>query len=166
MKRFLHTIDQISEWSGKIFAYLLLITMLIIGFEVVMRLLGNPQIWAFDVTLFCAGATYVVGGAYTLLHNRHVKMDVLYVRLPPRVQSLLDCITWPGFIVFCGILLWIGGMRAWESTLVREFFFSAFEPPVWPFRWMIPLGGFLILLAGLAKFIRDFHVAVRGKRLD
>jgi len=166
MKRFLHTIDLISEWSGKIFAYFLLVTMLIIGFEVVMRLFGNPQIWTFDITLYTAGTVYVVGGAYTLLKNRHVKMDVLYVRLSPRVQSLLDLLTLPGFIVFCGILLWIGGMRAWESTLVREIFFSAFEPPVWPVRWMIPLGGLLIILQGLAKAVRDFHMVVTGNRLD
>jgi len=166
MNRFLHTIDWISLWSGRVFSYLLLATMLVIGFEVFMRLFDKPQLWAFDVTLFCAGTTYVVGGAYTLLHNRHVKMDVLYARLSPRTQSILDCVTLPGFVVFCGILLWLGAVRGWESVLAREAFFSAFEPPVWPFKLMIPLGGFLILLQGLAKAIRDFHMITRGKSLD
>jgi len=166
MKRFLHTIDGISEWSGKIFSWLLVVTALIIGFEVVMRISGRAQIWVFDVTLFCAGSVYVLGGAYTLLRNRHVKMDILYVRLSPRTQALLDLLTLPGFVVFCGILLWLGGVRGWESFLRREVFFSAFEPPVWPVMLTIPLGGLLILLQGLAKAIRDFHMVVRGEKLD
>jgi len=166
MGRYLGIIDQISEWSGRIFSYLLLVTMLIIGFNVMMRVFGNPQIWAFDITLFCAGVVYVVGGAYTLLKDRHVKMDVLYVRLSPRIQSLLDLLTLPGFIIFCGILLWIGGGRGWESFLVKERLFTGFYPPVWPVMLTIPLGGLLILLQGLAKAVRDFHMVVRGERLD
>ena len=166
MGRYLGIIDQISEWSGRIFSYLLLVTMLIIGFNVMMRIFGNPQIWAFDITLFCAGVVYVVGGAYTHLKERHVKMDVLYVRLSPRIQSLLDLLTLPGFIVFCGILLWIGGIRGWESFLVKERLFTGFYPPVWPVMLTIPLGGLLILLQGLAKAVRDFHMVVRGERLD
>lgn len=166
MKRFLHTIDRISEWSGKTFSWLLLVTAVIIGVEIFMRLFGKPQIWVFDVTLFTAGSVYVLGGAYTLLRNRHVKMDILYVRLSPRTQALLDLITLPGFVVFTGILLWQGGVRAWESTQMREILFTGFQPPVWPVRWMIPLGGFLILLQGLAKAIRDFHMVVTGEKLD
>lgn len=166
MKRFLHTIDQISEWSGKIFSYFLLVTMLIIGFEIFMRIFHSPQIWVFDVTLYTAGVVYVVGGAYTLLKDRHVKMDVLYVRLSPRIQALLDIITVPGFFIFCGILLWQGGVRSWESFLINETLFTGFRPIVWPVRMMIPLGGLLILLQGLAKLIRDFNMAIRGVPLD
>lgn len=166
MKRFLDIIDQISNWSGKIFSFLLLATMLIIGFEIIMRLFDRPQIWAYDISLFTAGVVYVVGGAYTLLKERHVKMDVLYVRLSPRIQSFLDLLTFPGFLVFCGILLWIGGVRGWESFLERERLFTGFYPPVWPVILTIPLGGLLILLQGLAKAMRDFYMVVKGERLD
>lgn len=166
MKRFLHTIDQISEWSGKIFSYLLLVTMLIIGFEVIMRMFDKPQIWVFDITLYTAGIVYVVGGAYTHLKNRHVRMDVLFDRLSPRTQSLLDLITLPGFVIFCGVLLWLGAIRGWESFLMNEKLYTSLMPIVWPVRLMIPVGGLLILLQGLAKAIRDFHMVVKGERLD
>ncbi len=166
MKRFLHVIDGISDWSGKIVSFFLLITMLIIGFEVIMRMFDKPQIWVFDVTLYTAGVAYVVGGAYAHLKNRHVRMDVLFDRLSPRTQSLLDLLTLPGFVVFCGILLWIGGVRGWESFLMNEKLYTGFMPIVWPVRMMIPVGGFLILLQGLAKAIRDFHMVVKGEPLD
>jgi TRAP-type mannitol/chloroaromatic compound transport system permease small subunit len=166
MRPFLRTIDRISEWSGKTFSWLLLAVMLIIGFEIFMRIFDNPQIWVFDVTLFLAGAVYVVGGAYTLLKNRHVKMDVLYVRLSPRMQSLFDLITIPGFIIFCGVLLYQGGIRAWESFLINEKLFTGFRPIVWPVRCMIPLGGQLLLLQGRAKFVRDFYMVIKGVPLE
>ena len=166
MKRVLHTIDLVSEWSGKIFAWLLVVTMLIIAFEIFMRIFGSSQVWVFDITLFTAGTVYLMGGAITLLRNRHVKMDILYARFSPRVQSLLDLITLPGFIVFVGILVWVGGIRAWESFLMKETIFTAFQPPVWPVRWTIPIGASLLLLQGLAKAVRDFHMVATGRSLE
>ena len=165
MKRFLHTIDRVSEWSGKIFGWLLLVTMLVISFEIFMRLFGSAQIWVFDVTLFTAGIVYVIGGAFTLLHKKHVRMDILYTRWSPRTKALVDLITLPGFLVFVGILLWQGGVRGWESFQMKEILFTALQPPVWPVRLMIPLGALLILLQGLANAVRNFYLVVRGKEL-
>lgn len=166
MKRFLHTIDRVSEWSGKIFSWLLVVTMLIIAFEIFMRIFGSSQTWVFDITLFTAGVVYLMGGALTLLHNRHVRMDILYTRFSPRVQSLLDLITLPGFLVFVGVLLWQGSVRAWESFQMKETIFTAFHPPVWPVRWSIPIGAFLIFMQGMAKAVRDIYMVAKGEKLE
>lgn len=166
MKRVLTTIDRISEWSGKIFSWLIFATMAIIGFEIFMRLFGKSQIWVFDISLFTAGVAYVMGGAYTLLRNRHVKMDVIYSRCSQRTQAILDIITFPGFLLFCGILLWAGGFRAWESFVQQERLITAFMPIIWPVRWMIPLGGLLIILQGSAKLSRDIYMAIKGVPLN
>ncbi len=166
MKRVVITIDRISEWSGKIFSWLIFATMAIIGFEIFMRIFEKSQIWVFDISLFTAGVAYVMGGAYTLFRNRHVKMDIIYSRCSPRTQAILDIITFPGFLLFCGILLWAGGIRAWESFVQQERLITAFMPIIWPVRWMIPLGGLLIILQGSAKLIRDIHMAIKGVPLD
>ena len=166
MRRVLNTIDRISEWSGKIVAWLIFATMAIIGFEIFMRLFGKPQIWVFDISLFTAGVAYVMGGAYTMFRNRHVKMDVIYSRCSQRTQAILDIITFPGFLLFCGILLWAGGIRAWESFVQQERLITAFMPIIWPVRWMIPLGGLLIILQGSAKLSRDIYMAVKGVPLS
>jgi len=165
MKRILHTIDKISEWSGKIFGWLLLVTMVIISFEIFMRLFGSSQVWVFDITLFTAGIVYVMGGAFALLHKKHVRMDILYARWSDRAKALADLITLPGFLVFVGILVWQGGVRGWESFLAKETIFTAFQPPIWPVRLMIPLGASLLLLQGLANAVRDFYLVVKGKEL-
>jgi len=165
MRRLLHTIDRISDWSGKLVSYLLFVTMVVIGFELFMRIFERPQIWVFDISLFTAGTVYVVGGAYALLEDRHVKMDILYVRLSARTRALLDLVTLPCFVLFCGVILWMGAVRGWESFLLNERLWTAFHPIVWPFRLMIPLGALLLLLQGLSKAVRDFHVVVTGETL-
>jgi TRAP-type mannitol/chloroaromatic compound transport system permease small subunit len=52
---------------------------------------------------------------------------------------------------------------AWDSFKVLETEPTAFAPPVYPIKMMIPLGALLILLQGLAKFIRDFNLVISGK---
>jgi TRAP-type mannitol/chloroaromatic compound transport system permease small subunit len=52
---------------------------------------------------------------------------------------------------------------AWESLLLGETEPTSFAPPVYPIKMMIPLGAFLILLQGLAKFIRDLTLVITGK---
>lgn len=166
MKQYLHTIDRISEWSGKIFSWLLVVTMVIIAFEIFMRIFGSSQVWVFDVTLFTAGSVYLMGGAYTLWRGTHVRMDIFYIRFSPRTKALFDLITLPGFIVFVGILLWQGGVRAWESFQMKEILFTAFQPPVWPVRWTIPIGALLIFLQGLAEAVRDVYMVAKGEKLE
>ena len=96
----------------------------------------------------------------------HVRMDILYTRFSPRIKALFDLITLPGFIVFVGILVWQGGVRAWESFLVRETIFTAFQPPVWPVRWTIPIGALLLFMQGMAKAVRDVYMLAKGVKLE
>lgn len=168
MKRFVRSIDRISIWSGRGFSYLFVVAMLIIVYDVIARGIFNiPNVWTFDVALFCCGTVWVIGGAYVHYHKRHVRIDVLFLRLPPRTQAFLDLIlTLPCLVVFCGVLVWVGGYRGVESFLANETLGSTWDPIVWPFRWMIPLGGVLILLQGLAKGVRDMYMAIKGERLD
>ncbi len=166
MKRALLAIDVLSQWSGKIFSFLALAVVGVIAFEVVMRYGFNaPTIWAQETMQYLCGVLYMMGGAYALYAGEHVKVEVLHERFPPRIRALLDLITFPLFFLFCGTLLWLGGEFAWESVLLRETTFSGWAPPIYPIKLTIPLGAFLLLLQGLAKFVRDFKVAALGRTL-
>lgn len=168
MRRFVRSIDGVSIWSGRAFSYLFLVAMFIIVYDVVARgILNIPNVWAFDAALFCCGTVWIVGGAYVHYRGRHVRIDVFFSRFSPRTQAFLDLIfSLPSLAVFCGVLIWVGGYRAWESLLINETLGSTWDPIVWPFRWMIPLGGLLILLQGLAKAVRDMYMVIKGERLD
>jgi TRAP-type mannitol/chloroaromatic compound transport system permease small subunit len=164
MKRFLKTIDRISEQSGKAVSFLIIFLVVVVLFEIFVRYLFNsPTIWAHEIAQMIYGAYVILLGAYVLQRGGHVNVEILYGRFRPRTKAVIDLFTWLLFFYFCGLLLWKGGDMAWDSFLVRETEPTSFAPPVYPIKMMIPLGALLILLQGLAKFIRDLTLAITGK---
>ena len=160
-------IDSISEWTGKIVSFLVIVIIGVTIWEVILRYVFNaPTIWAFDAAYLIFGAYGVLGGAYTLNLKGHVNVDILYGRFPLRVRAVFDLATSIFFFLFCGLLLWKGGEMAWSSLKIMERGSSAWNPPVYPIKLTIPIGAFLLLLQGIAKFIRDLIIATTGKELE
>jgi TRAP-type mannitol/chloroaromatic compound transport system permease small subunit len=164
MKRFLKTIDRISEQSGKAVSFLIVLLVFVILYEIFARYLFNsPAIWAHEIAQMIYGAYVILLGAYVLQRKGHVNVDILYNRFRPRTRAIIDLFTWLLFFYFCGLLLLKGGEMAWDSLKVLETEPTSFAPPVYPIKMMIPLGALLILLQGLAKFIRDLTLAITGR---
>ena len=159
-----HIIDMISEWSGKLVSFLLLPLIAFIVYDVLMRYVFNaPTDWAHELSYLMFGTIWIIGGAYALVKGSHVKMEVIYNRLPLRRRAIIDLITAPLFFVFIGILLWKGWDLAWSSVLRLEHSNSFWSPPLYPVKMMIPLGAFLLLLQGVVRFIRDAIIATTGR---
>ena len=164
MKRFLSAIDSISEWSGKIFAFVVVAATLVVVYAVVMRYVFNaPRIWGLELTIYLCAATYMIGGAYALLYGAHVKVDIFYRRWTPRVRAIVDMITALFFFAGVGLMLWVGAEWTAKAIIKGATSGSIWDPIIWPMRLLIPLGSFLLLLQGVAKFIRDFNVARTGE---
>jgi TRAP-type mannitol/chloroaromatic compound transport system permease small subunit len=102
------------------------------------------------------GTIIIIGGAYTLYHDGHVNMDVIYGRLSIRKKAFLDLVTSFFTFSFLIILIWEGGETAWRSLINLERDSTQWAPPIYPIKLMLPLGAFLLFLQVLAKFIRDF----------
>ncbi len=167
MRRLLKIIDGISEWSGKLFAYLLWPGVAVLIYEIGARYLFNaPTIWAHGTSQRIFAAYYFIGGAYVLLHKSHINMDVLYNRFSLRTRAILDVVGTPFFLAFCGVLLWWGIGYAWESLIRLEPDNTPFRAPLYPVKLMIPLGALLILLQGLAKFGHDLFTAITGRQYE
>lgn len=166
MKVFLSVIDQISNWSGKIFSFLWIAVIIVIAIEVISRYGFNaPTTYAHELTVFLCAIVYILGGAYTLYLRGHVTVDIFYSRFSARGRALLDVITFPAFLIYIVILLWSGFDRAWGATIIGETSGTPWNPPIYPIRLTIPLGALLILLQGLAKFIRDLTMVIRGREI-
>jgi len=164
MKKFLKAIDRINEQTGKSVSYLIIFLVGVILYEIVVRYLFNsPTIWAHETSQMIYGAYVILLGGYVLQRGGHVNVELLYLRFKPRTRAIIDLFTWLLFFYFCGVLLLKGWEMAWDSFKFRETEPTAFAPPVYPIKMMIPLGAFLILLQGLAKFIKDLTLAISGK---
>ena len=93
IQRLLHTVDRFSTWVGKAFAWLIVALMLLVCAEVFKRYaLNAPTAWIFDANNMLYGTLFMMGGAYTLAQDGHVRGDFLYGSMKPRTQAALDLV--------------------------------------------------------------------------
>ena len=164
VERFLGLIDNLSEWVGRIVAPLMLVIMASVVFEVMMRYFFNkPTIWVHEGSAMLFGGYFILAGAYVLRHRRHVIMDILYSHLSLRTRAILDLVGSPLFFLFCGVMLWYGWGMAWHSLAIGQVTESFWKPPLYPLKFTIPVGAFLILLQGSAWFTRNLFIAITGR---
>jgi len=153
----LYTIDGISTWVGKAFAWLMVVLMTVVCVEVFKRyILNAPTAWIFDAENMLYGTCFMLGGAYTLAQNAHVRGDFLYSSMRPRTQAGLDLVLYIDFFLHgIAALIYSGWVFAVESWTINEHSnVTANGPPVWQFKFMIPLAGAMVMLQGIAEIMR------------
>jgi TRAP-type mannitol/chloroaromatic compound transport system permease small subunit len=162
----IRTIDTISTWIGIPFCWLIMPLMFVVTYDTTARYVFNaPTLWAFDAAYMLYGTMFLMVGAYTLAQNNHVRGDILYRFWPVRVQAALDltlfvCFFFPGVIS----LVWAGYYYAEQSWRFNEHsMLSPSGPPLYPFKTVIPIGGFFTALQGVAEVLRCL-IALRTGR--
>ena len=156
MQKVLLTVDRISTWLGQLFAWAIVGLTVMISWEVFSRyVLGSPHAWMLDVQIMLYGVLFMMAGAYTLSKNGHVRGDVLYGFFSPRTQATLDLILY--FVFFLpGVfaMTWAGWRFFTEALAIREQTFNAVPLPVYPFKFVIPFAGAILLAQGLVEIAR------------
>lgn len=156
MQKLLLAVDRFSTWVGKFFAWAAVALTLLITWEVFSRYaLNKPHGWVLDAQIMLYGAMFMTAGAYTLAKNGHVRGDVLYGFFRPRTQASIDLVLYivfflPGIVA----LTWAGWTFAQDSLAIREQTFNADPLPLYPFKFIIPLAGAVLLLQGLVEIAR------------
>jgi TRAP-type mannitol/chloroaromatic compound transport system permease small subunit len=160
----LHAIDKTNEWVAKIIGWVVVLMIGATVYEVVMRYVFNaPTEWVFEFNYLVHGPYFLLLGAYTLALRGHVNVDILYGRLSLRNKAIVDLATAPIFFFFLFMMLRFGCRFALNSFAFRETLSSAWAPPIYPIKMIIPIAAGLLILQGLAKFIRDLHLALTGR---
>jgi TRAP-type mannitol/chloroaromatic compound transport system permease small subunit len=167
LKAFLNGLDQISEWSGRIFVWLIIPLTLVVAYEVVSRRVFNaPNIWATEVTDYIYGAHFMLVAAYALLYKAHVCVDIVSQAFPPRVRGMFEILAHLLFFFpFCIIMLYYGTDFAYTSWMQAETSGSAALPIVPEVKTAMPVAFALLLIQGIAVFIRSIYLTVKGKEI-
>jgi len=167
VRRLVEILDSISEITGKYCSWMIIILMLLVVFEVIMRRFFNsPTIWSFEITIQLYAFLFMITAAYGLLHDSHVSVDIVYERFGRRPKAILDVISYLIFFYPFFIILLIKGIPyAAKSWAVYEKSWSAFAPPLYFIKTVIPLTAVLLLIQGTSKFIRQLYFAVKGEAL-
>ena len=165
ISRFMKIVEGISEVSGKLASFFILGSLFTVFYEIAMRYIFNrSQSWTFEMSTFLYGATFVLAGAYALKYDAHVRIDLFYMRLSTRNKALVEAITSIFLFAFIGVLIWKGWESAWRALILNEHTDSAWAPPRWPIKMVIPVGAFLLLLQGIVRLIRNIYILI-GKKV-
>jgi len=166
---FIRFADLLSAWVGKAFAWCIIVMAFGVGYEVFVRYaLGSPTSWALDVSFIMYGTMFMMGGAYTLAKNGHVRGDFLYRTWKPRTQARVDLTLYflffyPGVLalVFAG---WKYASRSWGYGEVS--INSPAGIPVYQFKSVIVAAGILLLVQGTAQVMRCIYCIRTGQWLE
>jgi TRAP-type mannitol/chloroaromatic compound transport system permease small subunit len=157
MNRVIYAIDQFSKTIGHIFAWCIVMLMLGTSYEVFVRyVLDDPTSWAFDWSYIMYGALFYMAGAYTLSRGGHVRADMFSRNWPNRVQAGVELFLYIIFF-FPGVisLMYSGWSYGYDSMRIREMSInSPIGIPIWQIKMLIPVGGALIALQGVAEVLR------------
>ena len=166
MTRILHFIDSLSAWTGKAFAWCIVVLTFSTCYEVFVRyVLNSPTVWAFDMSVQMYGALFMMAGAYALSQDAHVRGDVVYRLMPIKVRAGVDLALYILFL-FPGALalLYYGFGFASDSWFYKEVSWSSpARIQIYFFKSLIPVSGALVLLQGIAEAIRCIQCIRTGQ---
>lgn len=163
--RAIRTIDRFTTWTAHAFALLIVPLILANTIEVFMRyVLNHPTDWAAETTVMSYGALFMLGAAFALLKGAHVRTDVLWEKFSDRTKGIIDSIAYallflPSMAILCYLSVdelayaWSIGER---STL------TTWQPPLWPFRAVVPLAAALLFIQGISELMKSLWAARTG----
>lgn len=149
-------IDAVSEWIGRLLAWLTLVMAVVTGVVVVMRYgFGSNSIALQESVVYMHAAVFLLGAGYTLKNEGHVRVDIFYRRFGPSNKAWVNSVGTLVFLLpFCGFIFfssWDYVATAWR---IREISSEPGGiPAIFLLKSLIPLAALLIALQGIAELL-------------
>jgi TRAP-type mannitol/chloroaromatic compound transport system permease small subunit len=158
-------VEAVNRVFGRLAMYLIFVMVGVLLYSAFMRTgFNRPPLWSVEMSQFLLSAYYILGGAYTLQLDAHVRMDLLYSRWTLRGRAFADTITAVCLITYLVVLL-MGGISSTEYALeYGQRASSSWRPPLAPIKIVMSFGVFLMILQAVAFFFRDL-ARLRGQEI-
>jgi TRAP-type mannitol/chloroaromatic compound transport system permease small subunit len=163
MRELARWIDAGQERFGRAVSWLMLGMVAVVFTDVIVRYVFRTSfVWAQELEWHLFGIIYLLAAGYTLLHNEHVRVDIVYARLTPRRKAWMDFVLlWVFFFPSCLLIIYTSWPFVRNSFLVNE---GSPDPGGIPARWalksVIILGFALLLLQGVSQAIKNLYWAM------
>lgn len=163
MRELARRIDRFQERFGCGVSWLSLGMVLVVFGDVISRYtfrLTSGAVQELEWYLF--GTLYLLAAGYTLLHDEHVRVDIVYSKLSPRARAWLDFVLfWVFFFPSCVVVIYAAWPFVRTAWSVWE---GSPDPGGLPLRWllksMIIVGFVLLLIQGVSQTIKSFYLAM------
>jgi TRAP-type mannitol/chloroaromatic compound transport system permease small subunit len=157
VQRGLLAIDRLSTLVGQTGSWAILVLTAAIVYDVTARrFFRAPTDWGYDVSYMLYGLLFMLAGAYALSRNGHVRGDFLYRNFSPALQAKFDLTLYILFFFPAIMAFMISGFHFFELSFMQNERSSVSPggPIIWPFKFLIPAVGLLLLLQGLVEVVR------------
>lgn len=147
---------------GRYLAWANLAIIGILLYEVCARYLFNaPTNWAHETSTMLFGGYCLAAGLYTQVHNKHVRIDIIYQMFGPRTRAAMDVLTGLLIITAFGYLLMVSYQFALDSWKMGEVSSrSSWGPVLYPLKAVIPLTVVLLMLNQVIYLLRDICIVL------
>ncbi len=166
VKRVLIGIDRLSTLVGQAGGWAIILLTGVIVYDVMARrFFRAPTDWAYDTSYMLYGTLFMLAGAYALSRNGHVRGDFLYRNFSSALQAKFDLTLYLLFFFPAIIAFMVQGYDFFEQSWLQNerSSVSPTGPIIWPFKFLIPAVGFLLLLQGLAEVVRSVQCIREGQ---
>lgn len=157
VQRALLGIDRLSTLVGQIGSWAIIALTAVIVYDVTARrFFRAPTDWGYDTSYMLYGTLFMLAGAYALSRNGHVRGDFLYRNFSPVLQAKFDLTLYILFFFPAIMAFMISGYHFFELSFFQNERSSVSPggPIIWPFKFLIPMVGLLLLLQGLVEVVR------------
>ncbi|MGX5218235.1 MULTISPECIES: TRAP transporter small permease subunit [Pseudomonas] len=161
---FVRGVEKINRLVGRFAMYLIFAMLGVLLYSSISKTFFQPSIWTLESAQFLMVAYFLLGGAYSMQLDAHVRMDLIYSRWSPTTRALVDAFT-VVLLIFYLVFLLYGGISSTQYALeYSETSYSAWSPYMAPIKIVMCIGIFLMLLQAIATFFKDV-AAARGETL-
>lgn len=160
-------LDLPGLWVGRVVAWLIIPLIGVLVYEVIMRYgMNRPTMWAYDITYMLYGAMFMLGAAYALGRDEHVRADFLFNILSPRWQGLLDG-SFTLFLFFPALLFFT--IATFDYAAVswsrgERIITSPWMPIIYPLKTVMPVTGGLLLIQGVSELLKSAYAVATNRR--
>ena len=160
IRTYVRYVDGFNRVVGRIAMRLVFVMIGILLWSSVSKTMFNPSLWTLEMAQFVMTAYYILGGAYSLQLDSHVRMDLIYGRWTPRQKAAVDAVTVIMLFTYL-IFLLIGGVSSTEYALkYGETSYSSWSPYMAPIKIVMVFGIFLMFLQTTSIFFKDLAKAL------
>jgi TRAP-type mannitol/chloroaromatic compound transport system permease small subunit len=157
-------IDAIVDASGRIVAWVMLALVLLMSANVLLRYLFSiGSVASQELEWHLMSPIVLIGMAYALLHDGHLRVDLIYVKLPRRARLVVNLAASLIGVVFWGLVIYLAWKYVLQSYAIDE---GSPDPGGLPHRFVlkafIPLGFALLLLYSIAEAIHAWLALLTG----
>lgn len=160
IRAFVRVVDAFNLRVGRFAMYLIFAMLAVLLYSSISKTFFTPSIWTLESAQFLMVAYFLLGGAYSMQLDAHVRMDLAYSHWSPRTRAVVDAIT-VFMLIFYLVMLLIGGISSTEYAIeYKETSYSAWSPYMAPIKVIMCFGIALMLLQAIATFFKDFYAAL------